>query len=236
MIRKSLDLVRRNIDHLFVLLISLLLSTIANQIVAPLIWVSQPSVSKVNEIGIERTNPFSGYYSLTLDYTICPEKRWIWDRSMAWAYLVFCVREPVNPRLFDLSDVAEIQFALKSNVTDSEMEFNIFINNEFTQYTKSITISTQWLIYSVKPEDLKPMFKNLPPLDLRYVYSFGFAVKARGGIRSERMNIDKVVFVYRNGKTTTFEDFERTTDDLQEFQNIKGALGKWVYGADSSKN
>ena len=155
---------------------------------------------------------------------------------MAWVYLVFLVREPANPRLFDLSDVAEFQFALKSNLTDSEIEFNIFINNEFAQYTKSIAISTQWSMYSVKSEDLKPVFRMLPQKpDFRNVYSFGFAAKSSDGIRSERINIDKVVFVYQNGEKITFDDFERTTDDLQEFRNIKGTLGKWMYGTSSSK-
>jgi hypothetical protein len=172
---------------------------------------------------------YVGNYSLALDYSLRPEKQWIGETNTEWVCLVFAVLEPGKLRLFDLSDISEIHFVMKSNVTASEIEFNIFVNDANTQYTKKIIVSTPWLSDSVVLADLRPIFcSQLPHPNLKSIYSFGFTVKASDGIRSGRILIDKVMFVHQNGKITIFDDFERETLNPKELLEINGVKGQWI--------
>jgi hypothetical protein len=174
--------------------ISVLISTIASSIIMPWIHPLQSLILSKERVAIV-DHPFSGDYSLIWHYTIRPNKEWRWEYSIAWAYFTFQVRElSGQDRILDLSGLKEIQFAIKSTKMDSKIEFNIFINDPFTQYTiTDIPTSTHWRRVTIKVDELRPIHQMMPLTpDLRRVYSFGFAIKSFSELRSEEVYIDRI--------------------------------------------
>lgn len=141
---------------------------------------------------------------------------------------------------FNLSDCNGVSFYIKGNIENQLIEFNLFTHNfthdkEHTVYQYwnkgNLLVTTNWrrenILFSslsATPWTEKWHPEALEGTNLKKVYAFGFAIKKTHEPTENKIWIDEMYLVHKNGSKTLISNFNALNI------SINGKEGLWHAG------
>jgi len=182
----------------------------------------------------------ANYTSARWEYHIQPEKKYICDTpKKSWAYFDMDIRN-IEENL-NLSDCKGVSFYIKGNIENQLIEFNLFTHN-FTHNNKEHNVYQYWnkgnLLVTTNWRREEILFSNLSATpwtekwhpealegpNLEKAYAFGFAIKKTHRPTENKIWIDEMHLVHKNGSKTLISNFNTLN------VSINGKDGLWHAG------